>query len=268
MLAETIRITSASNPFIKEIKSLHDKKGRRNLGAFLLEGTRLIEDALGSGASIRCFVVADTFAEKSPKLLEKAAGKASRVYALPDELFARVSETQTPQGIMAVVDIPHYGMEAVLLGHSRIMVLENLQDPGNLGTIIRSADACGFDGIILSRDSVDPYNPKVVRSTMGSLFRVPVVIPDNLYEALRSLQSKGIRVMAAHPRDAVPCWEADLRENLALAIGNEGNGLTETLLSMADCRIMIPMEGRAESLNASSAASILLYESMRQRAIR
>lgn len=263
MLAESIRITSASNPLIKEIKSLYDKKGRRNLGAFLLEGLRLIEDAISSGAAIRYFVVSDSFAEKSLKVVSARPG--TKVMTIPDDLFARVSETQSPQGIMAAVDIPAYEQDSVLSRISRLMVLENLQDPGNLGTIIRSADACGFDGILLSKDSVDPYNPKVVRSTMGSLFRVPVLIPDDFYGTLKDLQAQGIRVIAAHPRDAVPCWEADLSDRLALVIGNEGNGLSEELLRLADCTIMIPMEGKAESLNASSAASILLYESMRQK---
>ncbi len=262
-MAESMRITSVSNPVIKELKSLHEKKGRRNLGAFLLEGLRLVDDAVSSGAAIRYFVVSDSFVEKS---LEVVNGKPGiRVITLPDDLFSRVSETQSPQGIMAVVDIPDYDVETILAGLNRIMVLENLQDPGNLGTIIRSADACGFDGVLLSKDSVDPHNPKVVRSTMGSLFRIPILIPEDLYASLKRLQERGIRVKAAHPREALPCWEADLTGNLALVIGNEGNGLSEELLKIADDRIMIPMEGGAESLNASSAASILLYESMRQK---
>lgn len=263
---ETLKITSASNPVIKEIKSLQDKKGRKSIGAFLLEGFRLVEDAIDSGADIRYFVVSVSSFSKSLTILDKKP--QARVIELPDDLFSRVSETMSPQGILAVVSIPADDLKDRLDEFKRVMVLENIQDPGNLGTIIRTADICGFHAVLLSKDSVDPYNPKVVRSTMGSLFRLPVLLMEDIYETLKDLQLRGIRVIAAHPREAAPCWKEDLADQIALVIGNEGNGLSDRLLDLADKRVMIPMEGRAESLNASTAASILLYESMRQKNYR
>ncbi|NMA64848.1 MAG: RNA methyltransferase, partial [Clostridiaceae bacterium] len=149
----------------------------------------------------------------------------------------------------------------------RIIVLENVQDPGNAGTIIRTADAFGFDAVIFSKDSVDPYNSKVIRSTMGSLFHIPVIISKDIYSTLEKMKDYGLTIIAAHPREAELCYEADISQNIAIVIGNEGSGLSEKILNIADKKIMTPMKGSAESLNASVAASILLYESMRQRDI-
>ncbi|NLX72539.1 MAG: RNA methyltransferase, partial [Bacteroidales bacterium] len=160
---------------------------------------------------------------------------------------------------------PVYDKKDVISSVKQVIVLENLQDPGNLGTIIRSADACGFDAVILSKDSADPYNPKVIRSTMGSLFHIPIIIEEDFDGFLNELRSRNIRLVAAHTRDALSCWQADLTGNVAIIIGNEGNGLSEHILELADMTVMIPMKGKAESLNASAAASMLIYECMRQR---
>lgn len=259
---EPIRITSVSNPIIKEVRSLYDKKGRQSTQALLLEGLRLVNEVAESGLTIRYFVVSDSFFERTESIFVRFPN--IKIIQLPDELFARIGQTQTPQGLMAVMDLPDFNEREIVPKLRRIIVLENLQDPGNLGTIIRTADACSFDAVLLSRDSVDPYNPKVIRSTMGSLFHLPVIIVDDIYETLKTLQTKSIRIVAAHPRNAVPCWQADLSDSVALVIGNEGSGITKKMLNLADLAVMIPMVGRAESLNASAAASILLYESMRQ----
>lgn len=257
-----IRITSSSNQLMKEIRSLQDKKGRQSSKAVLLEGVRLVVDAYGSGAVIRYFIVSDSFLEKAEPIL--ADFSHPKVIQVPDDLFTRIGETRSPQGLMAVADMPVYNPHDIYQDINRVIALENLQDPGNLGTIIRTADACGFDAVILSNDSVDPFNPKVVRSTMGSLFRLPVLVADDIYHSLDELKRKGLRIASAHIKNALPCWQADLSSNIAIVIGNEGNGLTERMLNMSDLTVMIPMAGRTESLNASAAASILLYESMRQ----
>ncbi|MCX7772794.1 MAG: RNA methyltransferase [Clostridia bacterium] len=261
-----IKITSAANPLIKELKGLQDKKGRQKEKAVLLEGIRLVSDALESGALVRYFVIAEGFIDRAQIIIDRYEG--TKIFMLPDGLFERVGETQTPQGIMAVVDIPHHSLSEVLAKGRRLMLLESLQDPGNLGTIIRTADACGFDAVLLSKDSVDPFNPKVVRSTMGSLFHLPIIVLDDLYSTIVELKAHGIRLVCAHPRDGLSCWEAHLSDSIAIVIGNEGNGLTEQIIGLADVTVMIPMEGKAESLNASVAASMLLYESMRQKTVK
>ncbi len=258
-----IRITSASNPIIKELRSLADKKGRLQEKALLLEGLRLVEDAADFGADIRYFVVSDNYLGRNESLLSRFPHH--RVILLPDDLFRRVGGTENPQGIIAVVELPTHDQAGILSQVNRIIVLEGLQDPGNVGTIIRTADACGFDAILLSKDCVDPYNPKVIRSTMGSLFHLPVLICEDIYQTLEALKKRSIQIIAAHPREAMPCWEADLSKDIALVIGNEGNGLTECMLNLSDKKVMIPMCGRTESLNASTAAAMLLYEGMRQR---
>jgi len=262
-LADPIIITSASNSIIKEIRSLHDKKGRLELKALLLEGSRLVSDAACSGADIRYFVASDSFYKKNGSFFSGYPGK--KIICVTDELFVRISETRTPQGVMAVAGIPEYDFDSVLQKAGRIAALENLQDPGNIGTIIRSTDACGFDAVLLSKDCADPYNPKTIRSTMGSVFHIPVIVAEDFYGALDAIKRKGVILAAAHTRNAMPCWQADLKGDVAIIIGNEGSGITDKIIEIADITIMIPMDGRAESLNASAAASILIYECLRQR---
>ncbi len=264
-MADWITITSMSNPIIKEVRSLSNKKGRIAAQAILLEGYRLVRDALDSGAEIRYFIISDSFFQKDELLLSDMSN--IKVVQVPDEVFSRISETQSPQGIMAVAELPVCDKKDIINRVKRVIVLENLQDPGNLGTIIRSADACGFDAVILSKDSADPYNPKVIRSTMGSLFHIPVIITEDFNGLLNELRSKGMLLIAAHTRDSLPCWQADMSGELAIIIGNEGNGLSDNILELADMTVMIPMTGKAESLNASAAASMLIYECMRQREI-
>jgi len=262
-VADRIRITSISNQIIKEVRSLSSKKGRTAAQAILLEGYRLVKDALNSGAIIRYFIISDNFFQKEELFLSQMSNiKAVQV---PDALFSRISKTESPQGILAVAEMPVYNNKEIYERVKRIIALENIQDPGNLGTIIRSADACGFDAVLLSKDSADPYNPKVIRATMGSMFHIPVIIEEDFSQALFKLKSKNILLAAAHTRDALPCWQADMSEKVAIIIGNEGNGLSDNVLELADINVMIPMPGNAESFNASAAASILIYECMRQK---
>jgi len=262
-MAESIRITSMSNQIVKEVKSLGNKKGRMKAHAILLEGWRLVKDASDWGVKIRYFIVSDSFFQKEGLFLSKMSN--IKTVQVPDELFSRICETESPQGILAVTEMPVYDKKEIIGSIDKIVALENIQDPGNLGTIIRSADACGFDAVLLSKDSVDPYNPKVIRSTMGSLFHIPVIVEENFSETLNELKSNNILLAAAHTRDSLPCWQADLSGKVAIIIGNEGNGLSDKVLELADITVMIPMPGKAESLNASAAASILIYECMRQK---
>ena len=264
------RITSAANPILKTVKSLKDKKGRKEASAFLMEGLRLVDDGVSAGADILYFVASDGFMAKSAGLPDAITTllNTRTGYQVPDELMIRLSDTDSPQGIMAVAAFPQIDRHAVFEKTGRYIVMEAVQDPGNVGTIIRTAEACGFEAVLMDGRCADPYQPKVVRATMGSLFRLPVVLTENLMDSLFSLKKNGIPLAAAHLSLGKTCWEADLGGSLALIVGNEANGLSEEVANLADRPVRIPMLGKTESLNAASAAAILLYESMRQKSLR
>lgn len=188
---------------------------------------------------------------------------------LSDCVFAHVSDTKTPQGIMGVVRRRVYGFADVTgetqKKQAHIVILSNLQDPGNVGTIFRTAEAAGVTGIILSRDCVDVYNPKVVRSTMGAILRVPFYYTDDLPGEIKRIRKERIKVYAADLVDSRDYDQEDYIHGSAFLIGNEGNGLEREIADLADSRIRIPMQGEIESLNAAVAASILMFEASRQR---
>ena len=260
------RITSVQNPLVREILLLHERKGRREAGCFLAEGVRLVREAMLSGAPIE-------------RLLADEGGMASLVAIMADlpqphrlpepvsvssEILAKLSDTKTPQGILAVVRLPA-PVELPFRTGRRILALERVQDPGNVGSMIRAADACGFDTVLLSADSADPWQPKGLRATMGSVWHVAVSVTADLPGLIWKARKAGILTVAAHPREAAPCWDAPLAGDVLIVIGNEANGISEEMLACVDKAVMIPMAGSAESLNAASAASMLMYESLRQR---
>lgn len=254
-------ITSTSNPQVKELLQLRKKaKARDAQDVFLVEGLKMFQEA--PRERVRKVYVAESLYEQRGQAL--LAGLEPVI--LEDRVFAAVSDTRTPQGILCVVDQYHYVLED-LLGREApfLLILEDLQDPGNVGTILRTAEGAGADGIILSRKSVDLYNPKTIRSTMGSIYRMPFLYVDRPAEILPLLRERGVRTCAAHLEGARFYDEEDYRTGCAFFIGNEGNGLSGELSRAADVRIRIPMYGKLESLNAAVAASILMYEVCRQR---
>lgn len=185
---------------------------------------------------------------------------------LSDTVFEKVSDTKSPQGILCIVRRKEASVEEMLSGENPFLViLENLQDPGNLGTIIRASEAAGADGILLSADCVDIYNPKVIRSTMGGIYRVPFAYVDDLTGTIERLKSQGTAVYAAHLEGSVSYDLPDYRKSCAFLIGNEGNGLTAEAAGVSSGKIRIPMCGQVESLNAAVAASVLMFEAARQR---
>lgn len=194
-------------------------------------------------------------------------GRLPSFEIVSDSVFSTMSDTKTPQGILALVKKREYTLEEMLAGGQTpfLMLLENLQDPGNLGTIVRAGEGAGITGVIMSRDTVDIYNPKVIRSTMGSLFRIPFLYAENLGETVRFLKKNHVKILAAHLEGAVVYDEEDCTGALGFLIGNEGNGLSEEIGALADARIKIPMAGQVESLNAAVAASVLMFETARQR---
>lgn len=177
-----------------------------------------------------------------------------------DAAFCAVAETVTPQGVIAIVRMPEYSVGSMIAGgRTRLLLLESLRDPGNLGTILRTAEAAGMSGVVLSADSVDAFNPKVVRSTMGAILRVPFCYAEDFPKTLAKLKESGVKLYAAHLKGSVPYTEAAYGDRIGILIGNEANGLTDEVTALADERIRIPMEGQAESLNAAVAAAILMY---------
>lgn len=259
-------ITSAQNAQIRRIEQLNTKaKARRETGLFTAEGVKLFRETPPERR--RRVYVSETFFRGNHELLEGLPEGMTEV--VEDRIFSRICDTKTPQGILTVAEIPRCGESALLGGDSGreplVVVLENLQDPGNLGTIIRTAEGAGATGILMNSGTADPYQPKVVRATMGTIFRVPIVRTEDVLAAVRRLKAAGITTYAAHLRGSADYSEPDYRRGTAFLIGNEGNGLTDELAAEADVKIRIPMEGQLESLNAAVASAILLYTAHRKR---
>ncbi len=253
-------ITSKENSIYKLIKALSQKKVRESSGLFLIEGTRIVEEANNRGVKIKYLIINET-AENVPKI-----NQGCQVLRLPDNLFKKVSDTVSPQGIIAVAEQIEISLADITLGtNSMIVVLNGLQDPGNLGTIIRTSAAAGVTAVLLTEGTVDLYNPKVIRSTMGSLFQVPIIngLDDN--EAVRWLNYNSINIMVADLEGEEYYYSANLKEPFALVIGNENRGTNDTWRKAAYKRIKIPILGVTESLNASVATGIILYDAVRQR---
>lgn len=214
------------------------------------------------------FLTAEAFEkiQSRKELLEKL--KKTSYEIVTDELFVKMADTQTPQGVLCVLRQQSYRLEDMLdAKRPLLIVLENLQDPGNLGTILRTGEGAGVTGVILSRQTVDIYNPKTIRATMGSIYRVPFVYVESLQETLQLLHGRGIHTYAAHLAGEKYYDSFSFREGTAFLIGNEGNGLTKETADLAEHYLKIPMEGRVESLNAAIATALLMYEAHRQRSL-
>lgn len=207
--------------------------------------------------------LSESFYEKKGKELDLSSFP---VEILADHVFDYVSDTKTPQGILCILERPDYSEEKILRQpNAHILILDNLQDPGNLGTIMRTGEAAGVTGVLMSKDCVDIYNPKTIRSTMGAIYRMPFVYVDDVVKSIEKAREYGVRSYAAHLKGEHNYDEENYKGSTALLIGNEGNGLREEVSNMADTWIKIPMLGSVESLNAGVAASILMYEVYRQR---
>ncbi|MCC8168274.1 MAG: RNA methyltransferase [Clostridiales bacterium] len=294
-------ITGSSNARVKNIIALQKKpKERKEQELFVVEGKKLVGEAPAGWISE--IYVSESYAIKTPDFFENykehmswdgcSVGNAKpqgiKYEILSDGLFEKVSDTQTPQGILALVKMPSYGFSD-LYGDSRdlplcevhdggdkarvarelksplLLILEDIQDPGNLGTILRTAEGAGVTGIIMSGGTADVFNPKVVRSTMGSIYRVPFIVAEDLAEAICKVKSEGVRLYAAHLKGTADYDEFDYCGPCGFMIGNEANGLKDITGELADGYVRIPMCGRVESLNAAVSAALLSYEAARQR---
>lgn len=266
-------ITSMANGHIKQLRLLMEKSRARNReGVFLAEGIKMFTEAPASG--IREIYYAESFDLKAlPEVREKlmeCEKKGALVEMVSDEVLKKTADTKTPQGILFVMEQMQYAMNEMVDRAVRryreggreplFLLLEDIQDPGNLGTMLRTGEGAGVDGVIMSRGTVDIYNPKTIRSTMGSLYRVPFVYVEELSEAIDLLQKNDISVYAAHLKGQRFFDEQSYEGGSAFLIGNEGNGLKKETADLADTYLKIPMEGKLESLNAAVAAALLLYQ--------
>ena len=258
----SIRIESRENSLVKRLVRLsNDRKFRKEMQEMVCEGEKMLGEALSSGMDIHDILVAED-AELDTELLRQAEGQGAKLYICPSSLLGKVSNVKTPQGVVFSCERPVAELR-VLQDAKRLMVLEGLQDPGNLGTIIRTADAFALDGIILCEGCVDPTSPKVVRATMGAAFRMPIAAAP-LEQTVAFLREQNMPLYAAAlSESSVPLTHVDLTR-AAVMIGNEGRGITKKAATLCAQQIIIPMDGRAESLNASVAASIIMYEMSRK----
>lgn len=253
-------ITSTSNEQVKNIIQLKEKaKVRRQKKLFVVEGIKMFRE-IPKDKLVSVFV-SEKFEKENEELLSH-----TDYILLSDSVFKKISDTVTPQGILAVVKQNEFTVEDIIERRDKerscIVVLDRLQDPGNLGTIVRTGEGAGITGIVMSNDSVDLYNPKVIRSTMGSVFRVPVAVVLDLQDAIKKMKQNGIETYAAH-LNGMEYQKGAFGKDIALLIGNEAKGLSDEVSVMADKLIKIPMEGKVESLNAAVATAILMYEARR-----
>lgn len=245
----TEHITSLKNPKVQTWKGLKERKGRKETGCFLVEGRKMAEEVLRSGFEVTALLMAEGFTP------DFALPDGIASYILPEHVFAAVCDTKTPQGIAAVVR-----MRDSLATGNRLVALDGVQDPGNVGTILRTADAAGFDGVLLSEQCADVFSPKVLRATMGSIFRMGVRVTDDLPGELASLARDGFSILSSQ-LDGTPFYDREpVGDRFVLVIGSEGNGVTEEVKQVATHRVKLPMRGGAESLNAAVAAGIMMYE--------
>ncbi|MCR4402842.1 MAG: RNA methyltransferase [Firmicutes bacterium] len=258
-------ITSRRNPRVQEIRKLGRREHRAATRRFLLEGARSIEEAVDAGARMHEALVTPHLlrVETGRTLVERLEAAGTQVIEVTEEVLAAVSDTETPQGIVAVAEIP--GGTVNLSGNPLVLVVDGVKDPGNLGTLIRTAAALGVAGVITTRGTVDAYNPKCVRATMGSLFRIPIEERTDSLEAVSVLRTHGLSVVAGDVRSGTPCYEWDFTGPSAVLVGGEAFGPSESALETCDGRVRIPMPGGVESLNVAVAGAILMYEAVRQR---
>lgn len=250
-------ITSTSNEQIKNMIQLKEKaKIRKQKKQFVVEGIKMFSEV--PKENLKAVYVSESFLRENEEKLQDVCFQT-----VSDSVFKKISDTVTPQGVMAVVTQSEYSLNDILNCRNKekscIVVLDRLQDPGNLGTILRTGEGAGISGVIMSSDCADIYNPKVIRSTMGSIFRVPFTVVDDLPTAIDTIREAGVTTYAAHLQGK-DYNKGVLEKDIALLIGNEARGLSKEVSDRADKLIRIPMEGKVESLNAAVATAILMYE--------
>ena len=256
-------ITSTSNVQMKQMVALLKKgKERKIQKAFVIEGRKMFEEICEQKERVRKAYFSESYWKE---MYENKQQPVVPYEIVADSVFHAMAETVTPQGVLAIVEMPEYSIEQMIENAGTLLLLEDLRDPGNLGTIVRTAEATGVAGIILSKESVDIYNPKVIRSTMGAIYRVPFLYVEDFKGLLVRLKEQNIRLLAAHLKGTKNFDKADYSGKVGILIGNEANGLSDEVADLAEEKVWIPMAGNVESLNAAVAASLLMYEAFRKQ---
>lgn len=252
-------IESSANGQYKRVRKLmKQSRARRQEGVFVVEGWKMVKEALKRQMVLQLYAAES---ESGRCMALAADGISPRVEIMSDALFEKLSDTVSPQGILGIVKIPVYDRQHIVSSpDARLLFLEDIQDPGNLGTIIRTAEGAGMSGVVFSGGCVDLFNPKAVRATMGSLLRIPFYMCRDLAEEMRRLQALDFRFYAAHLQGTRDFTQEKYEGRVGILIGNEANGLSGEVSEMADCLVKIPMEGELESLNAAVSAALLMYE--------
>ena len=252
----------------QKVQRLRRLVGRRSAReaerAFVAEGAKVVGEALDARSVETLFLDPGAVGPAEAAVVERAFALGCRVFELEKGVLERVAGTVTPQPILAVVPFVDQPLEA-LARDGVVVICADVRDPGNLGTVLRSAEAAGVRGVVCTDGTVDPYNPKCVRASAGALFHVPLVVGGNTVQVLSELGASGLRRFGTAVRGGIPLWDADLSGPLALVLGNEATGLTPEVDAALDDHVTIPIEGRAESLNVGMAAAVLVYEAARQR---
>ena len=257
-------ISSKDNEIVKNVRKLKEKKYRDLENAYIVEGIKMVKEAILEKASIKQIIICDD-CEKTdsiPKELMYEIAKYDCLY-VTSKIFKYISEVQTPQGVLAVVEKNNRD-EDINYNEDIIVALDDIQDPGNLGTILRTVDSVGLTQILVSKGTADPYNPKVVRSSMGAIYRVKVIECEDLLETLKEVKRNKFKILVSSLKESNSIYNVKYNKKV-LVIGNEANGVEERIMNIADEKIKIPMLGKTESLNAAVATGIILYEYVRQK---
>lgn len=257
-------IESKDNHLIKEIKKLKKKKYRTESNQFIIEGFRFVEEALKSSFKVPYILISEDSIDKYKKFgIDRLTHDDTDVYCIKQSLLKELSNTENPQGILAVVKNKKV---EIVDKEGFYVLLDKIQDPGNMGTIIRSAHASGALGVIATKGTVDIFNDKTLRSTMGSIFNIPIIENADI-EMVKSLKSNGFKLLVSSLDTENNFYDVDLTDKVIISVGNEGNGVSEEIYKLCDLKAKIPMPGGAESLNAAVAASIMMFEAVRQREV-
>ncbi len=257
-------ITSKDNEIIKHIRKLREKKYRDEENEFIIEGIKLIEEAILENATIKKIIICDDCNIEENDIynnLKYEIAKLDCIY-VSEKVFSYITDVKTPQGIMAIIEKKKE--EEINFSEDLILVLNNIQDPGNMGTILRTADSLNLKQIIISKDSCDIYSPKVVRSTMGAIFRINIIESSDLVKTVKEMKKHKISIVSTSLDTNKSMYDISYKKS-AIIIGNEANGVQKELQDLSDNKIIIPMIGKTESLNASVATAVVLYEAMRDK---
>ena len=256
-------ITSKDNEIVKEVKKLKEKKYRDQSNKFVIEGTRILADAINENADIDIIVICEECVKNIEKKMMYEIAKYNCIY-VSEQVFNTMTDVTNPQGILAVIKRKN-DLANINYNEEIIVVLDGIQDPGNLGTILRTIDSANLKQVVVSKQTADCYNPKVVRSTMGGIFRVNVIQSENLVKDLKTMQDNGFEIVVTSLNTETSVYGIDYTKKV-IVIGNEANGVSKSVQDVANIKVKIPMLGKTESLNASVAAGIMIYEYVRKKA--